>query len=274
MNEKVERAVAGAVLRLLRPLVRILLRNGVAHGAFTELAKRVYVEVAAAEFGVPGRKQTVSRVALLTGLTRKEVQRINQCPSPDAAEALQRYQRAARIISGWRADPRFCDGGGRPAALSIEGETATFAELVRRYGADVPARAVLDELLRVGALEKLEDGRVRLLAPAYIPRSDKAEKLGILGQDVADLVSTIDHNLVCDAHEARFQRKCAYDNLPVESLAELRDLIGQHGQAFLELTDAWMSLHDRDANPQAVGSGRARAGVGVYYFEEVDPQAG
>ena len=69
-------ALSAATLRLLRPLVRILLRNNVSHRTFAELAKVAYVEVANAEFGIVGKKQTVSRIAILSGLTRKEVQRL------------------------------------------------------------------------------------------------------------------------------------------------------------------------------------------------------
>ncbi|MEX1290347.1 MAG: DUF6502 family protein, partial [Desulfobacterales bacterium] len=52
-----------AVLKLLRPLMRILLRNGVSYGTFADLAKWIYVDVAAKEFGIKGRKQTTSRVS-------------------------------------------------------------------------------------------------------------------------------------------------------------------------------------------------------------------
>ena len=47
-----QQALFAAILKLLRPLVRILLRNGVPYGAFADIAKRVYVDVAAQEFGV------------------------------------------------------------------------------------------------------------------------------------------------------------------------------------------------------------------------------
>lgn len=48
----------------------------ISHRTFSDLAKRVYVQVAADEFRIHGRKQTVSRIAILTGRTRKDVQRL------------------------------------------------------------------------------------------------------------------------------------------------------------------------------------------------------
>jgi len=68
--------LSSAVIQLLRPLVRILLRDHVSHRIFSDLAKRVYVQVAADEFTIHGRKQTISRIAILTGLTRKDVQQL------------------------------------------------------------------------------------------------------------------------------------------------------------------------------------------------------
>lgn len=256
------------VNRLLRPLVRILLRNGVPFGAFVEVAKRVYVDMAMAELGIPGRKQSVSRASIITGLSRKEVSRVKALPNRSDTEAVERYNRAAQVISGWVRDKRFADKTDKPADLLLDGRGATFTELVKRYSGDVPARAVRDELLRVGAVEHLPDGRIRLLARAYIPRTGEVDKLEILGIDVGNLISTIDHNLLYGTTDPYFQRKVSYDNLPGEVIPELRTLTTTRAQAFLEEMDGWMSQYDRDINPSTPGTGRRRAGIGIYYFEE------
>ena len=256
------------MLRLLRPLVRILLRNGVPYGAFADLAKRVYVEMAMTEFAMPGRKPSVSRASVITGLSRKEVLRVQRMPVQDDSALADRYNRGARVVSGWLRDPDFLDSHKQPAALAIEGPAPSFAELVRRYSGDVPVRAILDELARVGAVEHLADGRLRLSNRGYIPATGEIEKIGILGTDVAALVSTIDHNLGSERSDARFQRKVAYDNLSEEAVAEFKLLAAERAQELLELLDGWLSVRDRDVNPQASGTGRKQAGLGIYYFEE------
>ena len=73
-----ETVLQRAIQQLLRPLVRLLLRHSVSFAAFGEIARRVYVDVALKDFAIPGRKPSASRVAVLTGLTRKEVQRLTQ----------------------------------------------------------------------------------------------------------------------------------------------------------------------------------------------------
>jgi len=47
--------VTRALVRVLTPLVRILLRNGCSCGAFEEILRRVYVDVADRDFGMQGR---------------------------------------------------------------------------------------------------------------------------------------------------------------------------------------------------------------------------
>lgn len=266
MTQKVTKALSAAILRMLRPLVRLLLRHGISYGTFADLAKWVYVDVADKEFNVPGRKQTVSRVSVLTGLSRKEVARIQAIETPDDEAVVQQYNRAARVISGWLRDAQFNDKQGDPAVLPLEGKNS-FAELVKAYSGDMPARAILDELVRVKAVE-LTDSSVKLLTHAYVPADGEEEKLHILGTDVALLIDTIDHNLENIEEKPHFQRKVAYDNLPEEILPELRELSSEKAQALLEELDRHLVKHDRDSNPESKGSGRKRAGLGIYYFEE------
>ncbi len=274
MNETEIKVLSAAVLRILKPLVRILLRHGISFNTFADLAKRAYIDIATKEFGIEGRKQTTSRVAILTGLTRKEVKRISQLKYPEDQPIAERYNRAARVIAAWQREAKFLEADGQPKALPLMGEGITFTDLVRRFSGDVPARAIKDELQRVGAIEELQDGRLRLLARAYIPQKSEKYKIHILGTDVGLLISTIDHNLQAEFPESLFQRKVAYDNLSQEILPQFRRLAAKKGQELLEKLDKWLAEHDRDTNPRIKGTGRNRAGLGVYYFEEPYPEEG
>jgi hypothetical protein len=271
MATSVNKALSAAILRLLRPLVRVLLRNGVSYNGFADLAKWVFVDVAAKEFGVPGRKQSDSRISVVTGLTRKEVARIKGIDTPDDSDAEQQYNRAARVIGGWLRDRRFSDQAGSAALLPFDGQDS-FSELVKAYSGDMTARSILDELLRVGAVERNQEGMIRLLVSAYVPVGSDAGKLHILGSDVALLIGTIDHNMHEAQEQPRFQRKVAYDNLPLEALPKLRALTDEHAQGLLQVIDRYLSQQDRDINPGVQGTGRKHAGIGIYYFEEDAPE--
>lgn len=267
-------ALSTAILQMLRPLVRILLRNNLSHRTFADLAKRVYVDVANAEFAIHGKKQTVSRIAILTGLTRKDVQRLlRQSATSKSIKSVsaEEYHRGSRVITGWLRDPKYGDGRGHPRPLAMDGGSASFSALVNSYSGDIPVRAVLDELLRVGAVKQLKDGRICLVSRGYIPQKGSVEKLQVLGADTADLISTIDHNIYVKPTKPRFQRKVMYDNVPREAAKEFRTVVAAEGQEFLEKLDRWLAHHDRDVNPVSKGTGRVRVGLGVFQFEEQEP---
>jgi Family of unknown function (DUF6502) len=266
--ERINEALAQAMLRILHALARVLLRHGMPLPTFVDLAKRAYVNIALREFGIPGRLPSISRAALLSGLTRKEVQRLANAPEDLAGEGYAAHSRSARVVAGWVRDADFHAADGEPNELDVDGDAGSFAALVRRYGGDVPPRALLDELLRVGAVLRTTEGRLQLNARVYLPRASEVSKLMILGADVSFLINTIDHNLQDTADPPRFQRKVMYDNLPAEAVGEFRSLTQRHAQELIELLDGWLARHDRDVNPAVRGTGRVRAGVGIFAFEE------
>ena len=267
MKDNIKKAISSAIIKILTPLVRMLLKNNIPYGTFAELAKWVYVDVAFREFRVPGRKQTISRVSTITGLTRKEVKKLRELERPDDLGATERYNRALRVINGWLKDSRFTDARNRPRSLPIDGPNDSFYELVKKYSGDIPHRAILDEMKRAGVVE-VKNNRVRLLSKGYIVTNNEIDQLGMLGTDVNEFISTIYHNITCEPSEVFLQRKTSYDNIPQEYVDELREKIRKRGQRFLEEIDRLIAQYDRDINPNIKGSGRTRLGLGIFYFEE------
>jgi hypothetical protein len=268
MKDDIKTRLTGSVVKLLRPLVRILLRYGVSFGEFAEMARWVFVDVADKDFSIGGRKQTVSRISVITGLNRKDVTRLKKINIHDDKDGPAGINRAGRVIFGWVRDKDFHGRKGVPAVLPLEGEAKSFTALVKQYSGDMPVRAVLDELLRIEAVRKNDDNTVTLLTKAYIPKNIDAEKISILGADAADLISTIDHNLGDRKDQPFFQRKVMYDNIPAEAVAVLKAASSGEGQRLLEKLNVILAGHDRDCNPDIRGSGRKRLGIGIYYFEE------
>lgn len=263
MNKRLTSALSAAVMRLLRPLVRILLRNGIAYGTLAELVRKVYVDVAFDEFSPRGRKQTLSRVSALTGLTRKEVKRLHELKNPDDSAAQERFNRGVRVISGWVNDKRFQNDRGKPADLTVEGRRKSFAKLVKDYSGDIPTRAMLAMLEDSGSVRLLQD-RVRLIRRAFVPDSASIDKIRILGTDVSELIATIDHNLTAESEDLFFQRKLAYDNIDPDALPKLRKLSFRKAQGLLEQLDRHYSgseLADEKDNRGKYIS------LGIYYHE-------
>ncbi|MFK8067936.1 MAG: DUF6502 family protein [Gammaproteobacteria bacterium] len=257
-----------AIYQLLKPLVRLLLRNGIAFSALSELLKKLYIEVAESDFAIAGKKQSVSRISTLTGLTRKEVSRTKSLEKIDLSEMTQQYNRAARVISGWINDPLFQNKAGEPEELFLDKGDLSFKELVKIYSGDVPSGAIIDELLRVGAIKQSADNKIKLIKKAYIPTKSVDEKIRILGTDVRDLVSTIDHNIFVDPQEPYFQRKVSYNSIGEEALPFLRKKLDNRSQACLEELNQLLANYDSDTNPKITKKGTRRIGIGIYYFED------
>jgi hypothetical protein len=265
MTTETQRLIAASLRKILTPLIRILLRNGVTYRAFTESAKAVYIDVASKEFGIRGRKQTDSRISVITGLSRKEVKRVKSLPESDEAENLARYNRASRVISGWTQDADFMDAQGNPLDLPLDGADNSFGELVRRYSGDAPPRAVLDELEQVGAVQRMDNGTLCLLTRGYIPQTDSPERLGIFGVMVADLLHSSNHNLMDQTGKPFFQRIVANERVPVEHTDDFQQVTRRYCQQFLEKLDHWLTEHELPPSDRSRNT--RRVGVGIYYFE-------
>ena len=270
MTEEIKRALHAAVLSLLRPLVRLLLHHSVPYETFADLARWVYVDVAEKEFALPNKKQTASRISVITGLNRKEVARLQEMTVEDNTGAIASFNRAGKVVTAWLHEYPKKGKPGHAATLPLEG-AHSFASLVKQYSGDMPTRAVLDELLRVGVVQKTEDGVVELLSSgAVVPGVENRQTLlTLFGEDTTDFISTYSHNIFASDEQKYFQRKAWSDNIPVELLPAVKALARQRGQKVVDELTVELSKLDRDITPSVTGTGRARAVFGVYYYEEI-----
>ena len=252
--------VLAAVGRILRPMVRILIRNGVPSDALTRVVRKVYVDVAAEDFRLNGKRQTVSRISVITGLHRKEVARLRAANAVDVGSQASERNRAAAVLTAWLRDPEFLDRKGDPLDLPFAG-TQSFSELVRRYSGDMKPRAMADEFLASGAIEMIA-GRLRMSARGYVPGIDGNDMVDMLGTDAAQLIETIDHNM--QSSEKRYQRKVEYDGVPVEHATEFRALSARLSQHVLEELDRWLASREATA---ASGNSTMTLGLGIFQIE-------
>ncbi len=266
MTDNIQNTLSAAILRILRPLVRVLLNHGMSYGNFAELARKAFVEEGFDHVARSGKRPTISSAAALTGLTRKETKRLREAAEDGEVGSTQRYSRAIRVISGWVNDERFHDADGEPAPLPFEGESGSFAALVKAFSGDIPPAAMLS-VLQASRNVTHVDGRVELLERAYIPMATPADKIDILGADVAELITTIGHNLAAPTDQRFFQRKVSNTGVGAEGVAEFRRLSNRKSQELLEEYHDWLSQHQLDA--AALDAGEAvYVAVGIYYVEQ------
>ena len=149
------------LLKLLQPLARLFLHFGVSYREFCELSKTAFVAVASEDFGVHGRPTNASRIAAMTGLTRKDISQIRRkIESGDSAQT-NRQSPINEVLSAWLSADEFIDKRGQPKRLPLKGEGASFESLVRQFAGDIPEGALRKELQRIDAIE-LADNTVRI----------------------------------------------------------------------------------------------------------------
>lgn len=269
MVDRLRSAVLAAARAALRPIIRMLLEHGVMHREFIELSKEIYVEVARSQYGLRGRPTNLSRIALLTGLDRKEVARVKNKLGRGADGTAPQHQqdRIARVLSGWHQDRDYIDSYDRPRVLPLEGPAPSYEDLVKRYGGDVPAITILRELKRTGAVRSLDDTMVAPLRRNYRLDTADPEAVTRAGSVLEDLSRTVTHNLYrTEKQPSRFEARATNTNIPASAVAPYRDFIYAESQAFLEKVDAWLSDHQVGDKESAHESVR-RLGIGMYWIE-------
>lgn len=250
--------------RLAFPLARLLMRSDVTWVMLAEELKRVFVLVAAHEMSLTARDSSKSRIAMLTGLSRREVAKIlDEEESNSRPEGLDREVSAcAKTISVWRSDSRFLTEDGYPRPLANDNSDGGFQDLVRAINRDLPPRVIERELLANETARLDENGFLHLNARAFVGLADEQAAWELLGTDVAMLLETIAHNFeIEEGAQRRFQRKVFFRNLSPRGLEKLYELASDEGQALLERIDGELATEDVSST-----SGKF-AGLSIHLFE-------
>lgn len=269
----VKKGLLAAYRRFMAPLVRILIRNGISFNEFADELRGVYVDVAATDFPIEGRSPSGTRVAILTGLTRKEVKRQLERRSSQATETSD-VNRVNRVLDGWHQDPDFTGPYGLPLELLFDlsqGDVPSFTELVRRFSGDMSPRAMLDELLRINAVEVLPEGEIRALTKSYISSEMDEAILEHLGNSICHLAETLDHNFETnDKAENLFERTVfTPQGISESSLEEFKSLLQEKGQIFVGTLDNFLTAHEK-SDAEEDSSNLVKTGVGIYHFIDRD----
>ncbi len=259
-------ALLRTLRRLLRPLVRLAMRLGMTYPAFGELLKAVFVEVAERDFALPGKKQSDSRIHLLTGIHRRDVKRLRNLP-PEALQVPRNVSLGDQAISRWYREPEYLDEAGRPRPLprfrQADG-SPSFESLVQSISKDIRPRPLLDEWLRLGVVELDADNRVRLRTEGFVPSEGLEEKLYYVGLNVHDHLAACDNNLT-PGQPPLLERSAHYEGLTAADAEALHALARELGMRCLRALDAEASRR------QAAAAGRPdanrRVNLGVYFYQ-------
>ena len=275
MNNSFQERVLAATYSCLRPLARMLLRSGVDYQQFAEAAKNAFIEEAALEQDPEGKTVNVSRIAIKTGLSRKEVARLRDkrieriASAKGLASDIEHTGLAARTLQRWHTDPRFLDNKGNPKALDFVSSGVCFSELIRRVGGDVPPGAVRDELIAGASVVEEEDGKLRAVRRHFVPGTVSEDLVVNLAQLVLPVIEGLVRNTTETKSDFRFLQRISYtDRLKDSSLPVVRKMARERCSQFVEQIDDWLTSHEvDDGEPNS----ERRVEVGVFYFEGSPP---
>lgn len=269
MGQSVKEHLRLALRMMLKPLVKLLVSQGVSHGDFSEAAKDVYVEVAIRHFDKSPRVNQ-SRIAILTGLTRKEVKNvIDRAMRSD--QHGKNFSRPSRVLAGWHSDPRFLGPYGMPLEVpyesSVDGGMPSFVELVKTYSGDMAPRPMLKELMRIGAVIETDNKTYKVLRRDFIPEALSAELVERLGEVTHNFFSTAARNIEKRGpKDGLFERIVFAEHGVTEATVDLfDDFVKKRGQEFLEELDNWLVAREKiDKHvPRTI-----QTGFGMYHYIE------
>jgi hypothetical protein len=269
MRDDIQRQILGAFLVVLKPVARILLRYGIGFREFSEIAKTAFVDVASSDFGLRGRPTNISRVAVMTGLTRKEVRRLRDKIADGKDTIIVKPTPMWDILHYWHADPEFLNSAGRPAKLPFTGESGSFSSLVRRYGGDIPPGAMRTELKRVGAIEQVEDGRLAALKRTFRPEGDHESLVASLVHGVYPLIATVSHNTDPNRDGSTWTQRIAFTQaVKNDDVPRLKRITADRISAFAESIDDLFIAYETLSEPDSKQVDKSTLAVGVFYFED------
>jgi len=264
-----------SLLRLLRPLVRIMLREGFTYSHFAAIAQMAFVESAAKDFVGKGMKSSVSSVCALTGLTPQEVNAVMvEQERFDSSDLLEVSNPFARVLHGWHNDRDYVGPYGFPVDLPFEGGPLSFTILTVRHAAGVSPQVVLKELKRVGAVTEVGSNVWKPLKQEYIEPSLSPENLGRMASLVESLLATLENNTrgKRDGTDL-FERTMIVDApLTRAQLLELQAHLKVVGGQFLQRIDTFAAVDLQEkmgAKPGEVAD--IRAGLQCYLYVEAAP---
>jgi hypothetical protein len=223
MSEQLSKALNKTIGRMLRPLVKLLMHQGITYTGVIPLLKETYVEVAIKEeaFQLDNKRQTDSRISLLTGVHRKEVKRIREKLGYPFSEKEIKASISAQIMAKWLGHPDYADDHGEPRPLQrSHGQKLSFENLVFSISRDKHPRSILDDWLRQGLVEIDENQLIHLKQKGYTASDDIEEKLFFAGKNISEHLETVTHNLT-SPEEPRFDRSVYYHHLSEQSVNEL-----------------------------------------------------
>ena len=263
-----------ALRRVLRPIIRLLIRNGIRYDEFADVARGAYVE-SAVRGGIDRiANPTRDQVALITGIPRQRVDHYiddeDALPRADATSTRVMTE----VLHRWHTDPKYLGPEGAPLELDLDVPSEpSFQSLVAQVNAEANPAFVLEELLRARSVTYANDRRIRAITRCFIWQAGSLSSIEYFGETLAGLASTLEYNLnPNNAKNKRLERSVFTDRgLSKKHLGEFQEFSKDRTNQFLLELDDWLARFSDTTKNQA--DSRVKAGVDVFSYAEIQQDA-
>jgi len=275
MPDNVKTALSISLRRLLRPLVRIMLREGFTYSQFASIAQMAFVESAAKDFAPKRAKPPLASICALTGMSGSDVNAaVLDHERFEASDVLEISNPAARVLHGWHNDRDYVGPYGFPVDLPFVGGPLSFTILADRHSKGVPPEVILQELRRIGAVTEVGANIWKPLKQEYIEPSLSPVNLSRMASLVESLLATLENNTrkTRDGTDL-FERTMVVD-APLASyqLVELQSYLKVVGGQFLQRVDAFAAVELQEKMGLRPGDqADIRAGLQCFLYVEPPP---
>jgi hypothetical protein len=262
-NSKRQELLRACYLFLV-PVARFLLRSGISYSEFAEVSRMAFVKVGSTDYGIRGRPTNASRLAAMTGISRREISRVRDLIADYEKDPRIELSPLGDVLHTWHTNPDFLTVDNKPMALMFSGDGASFESLVNRACPSVPPGAVRVELLRTGAIREGPGDELIPNRRQVIPEEFDEKLISSVAFNLHGLASTIAYN----SNEkrrglGRIERFVQSAFLDDTQRRRVRATMRKRIERFSDEVDDSFGL----SRGVEEGSG-ARVGVGIYYYEE------
>lgn len=243
-----QQAVLGALNSLFAPLSQLCIAKGIRIQAVEDQLRGAFIQAARGTQSEPSSNRLASRISATTGLTRREVTRLERLP--DREPEPQRSP-VSELFTRWLSDQTMQDAQNKPLSLPRQGPAPSFESLARSVTRDLHPRTLLSELCRLQlATHDVATDTVRLLREAFVPEGDWNRMLAFLGDNVGDHLRAAVANVLHGGNQ-QLEQAIFSDELSVESAALARELMSCQWRTLL--SQVAPALEEMMATDRALG---------------------
>ncbi len=255
---------------LLKPVVKFCLQQHVTYQDTLATLRELFVSIAADDLRAADEKVNSSRISMITGIYREDVAKLlhEEAPAATAEQGL-----LSSVIGQWERDPEFHTAQGYPRVLPIEGDGASFLQLVSKVRKGVYPPTVLYALERIKAIKRTSRG-VKLIRGGSVTEPGSDESLELLSRDIEAFIQATEQNMSRPDAIGEAYIRTEYDNISAKNLPQIRRWLVAHTKLFHKKARGYLARFDKDLNPKLAKDDQGGEKVILHAFSLSRPTPG